>query len=55
MFNDFFQRNTLPAMVRPSGKQLLIRRLLCGSRVSRDVAQQFQPLLSTNRNEETVL
>ena len=29
--------------------------MLCASRVSRDVAQLFQPLLLTNRNEETVL
>ena len=38
--------------VRPFGKQLLIRRLVCASRISRDVAQ---PSLSTNRSEETVI
>ena len=39
-------------MVRPSGKQLLIRRLLCASHVWRDVAQLFQPLLSPIRMKE---
>ena len=44
-------------MVKPSALGLTTpyKGMLCASRVSHDGAQLFQPLLSTNRNEETVL
>ena len=40
---------------REAGNTVRVAGMLCASRVLRDVAKLFQPLLSTNRNEETVL